>query len=144
MNFCRSLAAKPRALPLRSRLQKQLAAVLVLPLAGIHGAAAQPDDHRQMLNSNRALEFASAAGRALERGLLEMCRPRKRLRSRGPELIEIAAQTQNDFFRIEHLAGVVGRTMLRAAPAFDAGVCLQRVDPGHILAGIETEILVAR
>ena len=69
MNFCRSLAAKPSALPLRSRLQEQLGAVIVFPLAGVHRAAPQPDDHGQVLDPHRALEFAAAAGGALKRGL---------------------------------------------------------------------------
>ena len=34
--------------------------------------------------------------------------------------------------------------MLGAAAAFHAGVGLQRVDAGDVLAGIEAEILVAR
>ena len=48
--------------------EEQLRAVGVFPGARIHGAAAQADDHRQMLNSHRALEFAGAAGGALEHG----------------------------------------------------------------------------
>ena len=52
--------------------EKELRAVIVFPSAGVHRAAAQADDDGQMLNADRALEFAGAAGGALERGFLRV------------------------------------------------------------------------
>ena len=39
--------------------QEHLRAVIVFPLASIHRAAAQPDNHRQMLDAHRTLKLAS-------------------------------------------------------------------------------------
>src|SRR5262249_10163483 len=38
--------------------QEQLGAVVVVPLTGVHRAAPQPDDHRQVLYTHRALILA--------------------------------------------------------------------------------------
>src|SRR6185437_2579650 len=48
------------AVPLQ--IQEKLGAVVVLPCSGVDRAAAQANDHGQMLNPDRALVFASAAG----------------------------------------------------------------------------------
>ena len=48
-----------------------------------------------------------------------------------------------NFLGVEQLSGVVGRAVLGAAAAFHAGIGLQRVDAGDILAGIQAEILIA-
>ena len=61
----------------------------------------------------------------------------------GAEFVQIAAHAQDDLFRVQHLAGVVGGTVFGAAAAFDAGVGLQRDDLRQILAGDEAEIFVA-
>ena len=49
--------------------QKQFRPVGVLPRAGVGGAAAQADQYGQVLDADRALEFAGAAGGAFEGGL---------------------------------------------------------------------------
>ena len=52
------------------QIQEQLGAVIVLPFARVHRAAPEPDDHRQMLHSHRALKLAGPAGGALEHRFL--------------------------------------------------------------------------
>ncbi len=49
--------------------EEELGAVGVLPRAGVGGAAAQADDDGQVLDADRALVLAGAAGGALEGGL---------------------------------------------------------------------------
>jgi len=49
--------------------EEELGAVGVLPRAGVGGAAAQADEDREVLDADRALEFAGAAGGAFEGGL---------------------------------------------------------------------------
>ena len=46
-------------------------------------------------------------------------------------------------FGLRTLPGVERRTVLRAAAALHAGERLQRVDPRHVLAGIQPEIFIA-
>ena len=124
--------------------QEQLGAVIVFPLAGVHRAAPQPDDDGQVLDAHRALKLAGAAGGALEHRFLRDVLAQQRLFAARPEFVQITAHAQDDFFRVEDLAGVVGGAMLGAAAAFDAGVGLQRVELGDVLAGVQAEIFVAR
>ena len=72
-----------------------------------------------------------------------MCLPSSGASLAGAEFVQVIAQPQDDLFRVEHLPGIRRRTMLRAAPALDAGEGLQRVDARHVLAGVEPEILIA-
>ena len=95
-------------------------------------------------HAHRALVFAGAAGGALENGLFaqvdaEQSLGRNLLRSRSGN----SRNPRAIFFGIEDLARVVGRTVLLAAPAFDAGVRLQGRELRHVLAGVEAEVLVA-
>jgi len=136
MNFCRSAAGK-------LQVEEELGAVLVLPLARVHRAAAQSHDERQMLDADRTLELAPAAGGALERRLFGNELAQQGRFVARPALAQVGAQTQHDFLGIERLAGVVRGAVLGAAAALHAGVRLQCVDPGDVLAGVETEILVA-
>ena len=66
MNFCRSLDGHAERVAVALHSEEQLRAVGVFPRARVHRAAAHSDDQRQMLNAHRALEFAAAAGGALE------------------------------------------------------------------------------
>ena len=53
--------------------EEELGAVIVFPRAGVDRAAAQADDDGEMLDADRALEFACAAGGALEGGCPASC-----------------------------------------------------------------------
>ena len=123
--------------------QKHLAAVIVFPLARVHRAAPQPDNHGQMLDTHRALELACAAGCALERRFHRDVFAQQRLFVAGPFFIQIMPQPQDNLFGVERFAGIVRRTVLGAAPALHAGISLQRVDLGDVLAGVQAEVLVA-
>ena len=65
--------------------EEELGAVGVLPRAGVGGAAAQADDDGQVLDADRALEFAGAAGGALEGGFQREVRVYQVARSRRCE-----------------------------------------------------------
>ena len=123
--------------------EKELGAVIVFPCAGVHGAAPQADDDGQMLDADRALEFAGAAGGALEGGFLRDVLAEQRLFGVRAEFVQVAAHAEDDFFGIENFAGVVGGAVLGAAAAFDAGVGLQGDELGDVFAGDEAEIFVA-
>ena len=109
------------------QVEEQLGAVLVLPFAGIHRAAAQPDDQGQMLNTHRTLELARSAGRALESRFLRDVLAQQRCLDRRSVLVQVTAQAQRDLLRVQDLAGVARRAMFGAAAAFHAGVGLQAV-----------------
>src|SRR6185436_16703427 len=66
----------------------------------------------------------------------------QRLHSAGAELIEIFANAENDFLRIEYLAGVKCRAKLRATAALHARVGLERNQLGDVLTGIQAEIVI--
>ena len=125
------------------QVEEELGAVIVFPLAGVHRAAPQADDHRQMLDANRTLKFAGAAGGALEGGFLGDVRADERLFATRARTRSGSRGSPGRFLWVENLAGVVGGTVLRAAAALDAGVCLQRDELRQVLAGVEAEILVA-
>ena len=129
---------------MRSSARKSFAAVIVFPLAGVHRAAAQADDHRQMLYADRTLEFAGAAGGALERRFLRNVFAQQRLFGAGSVFVQVPRSPRMISFGLSSLAGVVGRTMLGAASALHAGVSLQTHDLGQILAGDQAEVFVAR
>ena len=92
--------------------EKELGAVLIFPASGIDCTAPQADEDGQMLNADRTLVLASTAGCALEDGLLRVVLAEERFVGCGAELIEVAAYTEDDLFRVEHLAGVGGRAVL--------------------------------
>src|ERR1700753_3428755 len=96
-----------------------------------------------MFDADRALELARAAGGALEGGLLRIVFAEQRLLGVRTEVIEIAAHAQDDFFRIEQLAGIRSRAVLRTATALDARVGLQRHNLCHVFAGDKAEVFVA-
>src|ERR1700679_3746194 len=96
------------------QLVKQLAAVVVLPRAGVHSAAAQADDDGQMFNADRTLELACAAGGALEDGFLRVVFAEKRFLCRWADVVEIRAQAENNFFWIKDLSRVIGRAVFGA------------------------------
>ena len=116
MNFCRSLAGNPSALPLRSRLRNSLVPysfshlpVFTAPRRSpmIMGRCWIPTGH---WNSQlpQVVHWNAASS--------EMCVPSSGASLAGPEFVQVAAQAQNDFLGVEHLAGIVGGTMLGAAP----------------------------
>jgi hypothetical protein len=144
MNFWRSLGREAERVAVALQIEEQLGAEIVFPLAGVDRAAAQPHDHGQVLDADRTLKLAGAAGGALEQSFFGNMHAQERRFGGGPEFLQVAAQAQNNFLGVEHLAGVVGRTMLGTAAALHAGEGLQRVDARDVLAGVESEILVAR
>ena len=117
--------------------------MLVVPCAGIHRAAPQSDENRHVLNTDRALEFAGAAGGALEERLLRVVLTQQRLVRRGAKVVQIGAEAEDDFLGVEQLAGIGGGAVLGAAAALHAGVGLQAGQPGEVYAGDEAEVLVA-
>ena len=122
---------------------EELGAVLVFPLAGVDGAAAQADDDGHVFDADRALELAGSAGGALEGGFLGVVLAEEGLFGRGAEFVEIAADAEDDFFGVESFAGVGGGAVLGAAAALDAGVGLQADELGEVLAGDEAEVFIA-
>ncbi len=126
------------------QVQEQLGAVRVVPLARVHGAPPQSYDDRQVLDSHRALVFARAAGGALKRRLHGQVLAQENLLALGSEFVQVAAGAEDDFLRVEDLAGKVRGTVLGAAPAFHAGVSLEAGDARDVFAGDEAEVLVAR
>src|SRR6185503_19049321 len=97
--------------------EKELGAVAVFPLAGVHSTAPQSHDDREMLDAHGTLVFAGSASGALERGFLgEMFAEQRFLRG-GAEVVQIVAHAQSDFLGIEDLAGVVRGAMFGATAA---------------------------
>ena len=96
-----------------------------------------------MLYAYGALEFATAASRALKRGLFGDVRAEERRFAARSEFVEICPQSKDDFLRVEHLACVGGGAMFGASAAFHAGERLQGLDARHIFAGDQPEILVS-
>ena len=77
--------------------EEELGAVVVFPCAGVDGAAAQADDDGHVLDADRALELAGAAGGALEDGFLGVVlagvvSPSSGSVGCGAEVVEIGAQ----------------------------------------------------
>src|SRR5580704_15659779 len=97
-----------------------------------------------MLDPHWTLEFAASASRALEYRFLGNMRAEERRFGSRPVGIQICPQPQNHFLRIQHLACVVSRALLRAAAAFHAGERLESLDARDIFARDQSEIFVAR
>ena len=86
MNLSRSAGLMPRALLTALQSEEEFGAVIVFPCAGVDRAAAQADEDGHVLDADRALEFACAAGGALEGGFLRVVFAEQRLigvRGRG-------------------------------------------------------------
>src|SRR5579863_10292148 len=115
----------------------------IIPRAGVDRAAPQPDENRYVLDANGALKLARTTGSALECRLLRYVFAQQRLVGCGSELIQVTAHAQNNFLRVEFLARVVGRAVLRAAAAFHAGISLQTHNLRQILSRHQPEILIA-
>ena len=62
---------------------------------------------------------------------------------RGPDVVQIRADAENDFLGVEDLAGIGGGAVLGAAAALHAGVGLQADELRQVLAGHEAEVLIA-
>jgi hypothetical protein len=116
--------------------------MVVLPLAGVHGAASQTYDDWQMLNSNWTLVLARAAGCALKRGFLRDSSLQNRPFAIYAEIIQVSPHAESYLLWIQNLSGIVGWTMLRAATALDTGVCLQGDNLSYIPAGDQPKILI--
>ena len=133
-----------------------------MPGAGVGGAAAQADNDGQVLDADRTLEFARAAGGAFVGGFQgEGASVNPGLRSEtwgthfrgGAEVgeqrdfgvraegVEVGARAKDDLLGVEDLAGGGGGTVLGAAAALDATIGLQCDDPGEVAAGDEAEIV---
>jgi len=100
--------------------EEEARAVWVFPRAGIYGSAAESDEDGDVFDADGALKLASAAGGALEDGLVGVELTEERLGGRGAELVEIAAEAEDDFLRIENLSRGGGGAVLCATSAFDA------------------------
>ena len=61
----------------------------------------------------------------------------------GAEVVEVAAQAEDDFFGVEDFAGVGGGAVLGAAAALHAGVGLQADELREVRAGDEAEVFIA-
>jgi hypothetical protein len=135
--------------------EEELGAVGVLPDAGVGGAAAEADEDGQVLDADRALELAGAAGGALEGrfhrhvaggrvvgGVFEGV-DQKGLAGERAEGVEVGAGAEDDLLGIEDFAGVGGGAVLGAAAALDAAVGLQADELGEVLAGDQAVVLVA-
>ncbi len=123
--------------------EEEFGAVVVFPCAGVDRAAAQADEDGEVLDADRALELARAAGGALEDGLLRVVFAEKRLIGCGAEVVEVGADAEDDFFRVEQLAGVGGGAVLGAAAALHAGVGLEADQLREVGAGDEAEVFIA-
>ena len=85
-----------------------------------------------MLNADGTLVFAGAAGGALEDRFLGDSGLQNGRFVLVAVLVQIKAKVEGDQLGIELFAGVVGRAMLCAAAAFDAGIGLEGGDPGDV------------
>ena len=146
-------------MPLLFEREEKLGAVGVFPRAGVYRAAAQADDDGQMLDADRALELAGAAGGALEGGfhgevvcggivgrsvagrVAKLVQQRRF--ARRAEGVEVRPHAEDDFLRVEDFAGVGGGAVLGAAAALDAAVGFERDELRDVLAGDEAEVFVA-
>src|ERR1700731_4736715 len=97
-----------------------------------------------MLNAHRALVLAGGGGSALEGGLLRVVRTQQGLLRVRSQVVQIAAHPEDDLLRVEDLAGIRRRAVFGAAPALDAGICLQRDELGDVLARDQAEVFIAR
>ncbi len=68
----------------------------ILPAARVYFAAAQPNDHGQMLNAYGTLIFAGAAGCALKYGFLRNGGAYNRRFARVAILVEISPKTESN------------------------------------------------
>ena len=60
----------------------------------------------------------------------------------GTEFVQVAAQTEDDLFRVELFAGVCCRAMFTAATALHAGISLQAGELREIGSGDEAEVFI--
>ncbi len=134
---------KPECVGAAFQGQKKFGAVVVFPCAGVDRAAAQADEDGHVLDADRTLELAGAAGGALEGGLLGVVFAEQRFLRRRAEIVQVGAQAEDDLFGVEQLAGVRGGAVLGAAAALHAGVGLQADQSSEVGAGDEAEVLIA-
>ena len=95
-----------------------------------------------MFNAYRALKLTGAAGRALEDGLLGVVFAQKGFGGGWAKVVEVIAQSKDDFFGVEQFAGVGSRAVLGASTALDAGVGLEADQPGEVRAGHQAKVFV--
>ncbi len=117
--------------------------MVIFPCAGVHRAAAQTDDDRKMFDADGALVFAGPAGGALEIGGHGVVLADNVFARGGTKFVEIAAEAEDDFLRVEFLAGVVRRAVFGAAAALHAGVGLQADELREIGSSNESEVFIA-
>ena len=134
---------KPHGIALTLKIQEELGAVFVFPAARVYFAAAQPNDHGQMLNAYGTLIFAGAAGCALKYGFLRNGRAHNRRFARVAILVEVSPKTESNLLGVQLFPRVVRGAVLRTASAFDTGVNLQRGQLCKILACVQTKIVIA-
>src|SRR4029078_11473652 len=122
--------------------QKELGAVFVLPLTGVHCAAPQSDDDGHMLDADRTLEFACSTRGALKYRFLRKKFAEQRFFGGGAEIVQIVANAEGDFLGVENFACICCGAVLGGAGAFDARISLERDDACEVLPGVEPEIFV--
>ena len=136
--------AEAKSIRAALQIEEELAAVVVFPCAGVDGAPAEADEDGQVLDADGALELAGPTGGALEDGFLRVVLAQQRFGGLGAKLVEIAAQTEDDFFGVEDLARGGGGAMLGATSALDARLRLKRNEPSKVGAGNQAEVFIAR
>ena len=98
--------------------------MIVFPRACVDRAATEANDHGQVLDTDRALVFAGAAGCALKDGFLRDRDGKDRRFAGGTLFVQVRSHPECDQLWVELFAGVVGRAMFGTAAALDAGIRL--------------------
>ncbi len=74
---------------------------------------------------------------------LELYLPIRGSSEAGPRVVQVAAQAEDDFFRVELFAGVGCGAMFSAAAALHAGVGLQADELREVGSGNKAEVFIA-
>src|SRR5207244_10642417 len=103
-----------------------------------HEAAPRADENRQMLDADRALVLARAAGRALPQHLLAVHLTERSFSTVGKQRV---LRLQDDPFRVQLLAGAPRGTIHLATAALDARERIEHHLAAEILHRLETNLL---
>src|SRR5689334_16760792 len=96
-----------------------------------------------MLDAYRALVLASAATGALKNRFFRNVLAHDGHFGIWPVLAEVLPDAEDHLLRIQHLARIVRRTVLRAPAALHTRVRLQRHQVRDVLAGVDSEVFIA-
>ena len=122
--------------------EEEARAVWIFPRAGVDGSSAEADEDGDVFDADRALELASATGGALENGFLGVVLAKEEFGRGGTKLVEIAAEAEDDFLRIENLACGNGGAVLCASSALDARIRLERDESSEVCARDQAEVFI--